>query len=87
MSHEIGSATDFYDMIDRIDGFLTDQGHAFGLVYAGDGNGELTNWAGGASSVSGDVHHFHAFRRGFRRRRIRERSCRIWDGRRNVLAQ
>lgn len=52
MSFVTGTAVNFLDMIDILDGFLTDAGHAWGLTYAGDGNGELTNYAGGVDSVS-----------------------------------
>lgn len=52
MSYMTGTATDFLNLIDIIDGFLTDAGHAFGLAYSGDGNGELTGWSGGVDSVA-----------------------------------
>lgn len=52
MSHIIGTAADFRDFIDILDGFLTDQGHAWGLQYVGDGNGRMVDWAGGVDSVA-----------------------------------
>jgi hypothetical protein len=50
--YEIGTATDFNDLLDKLDTFLTATGSAFGLTYAGTGNGTLTAYKGGASSVA-----------------------------------
>lgn len=51
MTTQIGSASDFLDFIDQLDAFLCDAGHAWGLVDSADGNGRLTDLAGGVSSV------------------------------------
>jgi hypothetical protein len=47
-----GTATDFADLLDKLDTFLTAKGSAFGLAYAGTGDGVLTDYSGGASSVA-----------------------------------
>jgi hypothetical protein len=49
---EIGTATDYVDLLDRLNTFLTAKGSAFGLSYTGTGDGELTDYSGGASSVA-----------------------------------
>ncbi len=48
----IGTATDYNDLLDRLNTFLTTKGSAFGLVYAGGGDGSLTDYSGGAASVA-----------------------------------
>lgn len=50
--YEIGTATDHIDLLDKLETFLTATGSAFGLTYAGTGNGTLTAYKGGASSVA-----------------------------------
>ena len=50
--YEIGTATDYYDLLDRLNTFLTTKGSAFGRTYTGTGNGTLTAYSGGASSVA-----------------------------------
>lgn len=52
MSYEIGTATDFLDLLGKLDTFLTAKGHAFGLNYQGTGTGTLGAYSGGASSVA-----------------------------------
>lgn len=47
-----GTATDLYDLADKLHAFLTATGSAFGLQFTGTGNGTLTAYAGGASSVA-----------------------------------
>jgi hypothetical protein len=47
-----GTATNHADLLDRLDTFLTAKGSAFGLTYAGTGNGTFTAYSGGASSVA-----------------------------------
>lgn len=47
-----GTATDYTDLLDRLNTYLTAKGSAFGLIYAGTGNGTLTAYSGGASSVA-----------------------------------
>ena len=49
---EVGTATDYTDLLDRLDTFLTAKGSAFGLGYVGTGNGTFTDYSGGASSVA-----------------------------------
>ncbi len=49
---EIGTATDYRDLLAKLDTFLTTTGSAFGLTYAGTGNGALTAYKGGASSIA-----------------------------------
>lgn len=52
MSYEIGTATSAADLLNKLNTFLTAKGKAYGLSYVGTGNGVLTAWDGGASSVS-----------------------------------
>jgi hypothetical protein len=47
-----GTATDYNDLAERLHTFLTDKGSAFGLTYTGAGDGRLTDYSGGASSVA-----------------------------------
>jgi len=47
-----GTADDYNDLLERLHTFLTGKGSAFGLSYAGTGNGTLTAYSGGASSVA-----------------------------------
>lgn len=47
-----GTATDYIDLLDRLDTFLTAKGSAYGLAYSGTGNGLLTGLSGGADSVA-----------------------------------
>jgi hypothetical protein len=49
---EIGTATNFVDLLDRLDTFLTATGSAYGLAYAGTGDGTLTAYKGGADSIA-----------------------------------
>lgn len=50
--YEIGTATDHLDLLTKLETFLTATGSAFGLTYAGTGNGTLTAYKGGSSSVA-----------------------------------
>jgi hypothetical protein len=52
MSHEIGTAANYLDLLDRLDTFLTANGHAWGVSYAGTGNGRITGYRGSATSVA-----------------------------------
>lgn len=52
MSYEIGTATDFLDLVGKLDTFLTAKGQAFGLNYQGTGTGTMGSITGGASSVA-----------------------------------
>jgi len=47
-----GTATDYNDLLDQLNSYLTAKGSAFGLAYAGTGDGTLTAYGGGASSVA-----------------------------------
>ena len=47
-----GTASDYADLLDRLNTFLTATGSAFGLEYEGTGTGTFTAYAGGASSVA-----------------------------------
>lgn len=49
---EIGTATDYADLLDRLHTFLTAIGSAFGLEYTGTGDGTFTAYSGGADSVA-----------------------------------
>lgn len=49
---EIGTASDYADLLDRLNTFLTAKGSAFGLEYQGTGDGTFTAYSGGASSVA-----------------------------------
>lgn len=49
---EIGTATNYRDLAAKLNTFLTATGSAFGLTYAGTGNGTLTAYKGGASSLA-----------------------------------
>lgn len=52
MSYLIGTATDYLDLLTQVKNWLTAKGSAFGLMYAGTGNGTFTAYRGGASSVA-----------------------------------
>lgn len=47
-----GTASDYADLLDRLNTFLTATGSAFGLEYVGTGDGTFTASAGGATSVA-----------------------------------
>lgn len=49
---ETGTATDYADLLEKLDAFLTTNGSAFGLTYAGTGTGALSGYRGGPSSVA-----------------------------------
>lgn len=49
---QTGTATDYADLIEQLDAFLTTNGSAFGLTFAGTGTGVLTGYRGGASSIA-----------------------------------
>jgi hypothetical protein len=49
---EIGTATDYRDLLEKLDTFLTATGSAFGLTYSGTGDGTLTGYKGGSASVA-----------------------------------
>lgn len=48
----VGTASDYIDLLDRLNDFLTNKGSAFGLTYTGTGDGTFTDYSGGASSVA-----------------------------------
>jgi hypothetical protein len=49
---EIGTASDYRDLLEKLDTFLTATGSAYGLAYSGAGNGTLTGYKGGSASVA-----------------------------------
>lgn len=52
MSTSIGTATDYTDLLAKLDAFLCATGHAWGKAYTGTGTGDLTAYIGTASSVA-----------------------------------
>lgn len=52
MSYVTGTASGFMDLLDELDAFLCDAGHAWGKTYSGTGDGTLTAYAGKAASVA-----------------------------------
>jgi hypothetical protein len=52
MSFEIGSATNYQDLLNKLNTFLTTNGKAFGLSFTGTGNGAMTSRNGGTSSIA-----------------------------------
>lgn len=52
MSNTTGTATDYYDLLDKLNTFLTAAGTAFGMSYVGTGNGPIEGYRGGASSIA-----------------------------------
>lgn len=51
MSTLTGSAATYLELLETLDGFLCDQGHAWGLTYTGAGTGRLGGYIGTATSV------------------------------------
>lgn len=49
---EIGTASDYRDLLAKLDTFLTATGSAFGLTYAGTGNGTVTGLKGGTAALA-----------------------------------
>lgn len=49
---EIGTATNYQDLLSKLHTFLTATGSAYGLTYTGTGTGVMINYKGGASSVA-----------------------------------
>jgi hypothetical protein len=49
---EIGTATDYADLLNKLNTFLMAKGSAFGLSFSSTGNGTLTNYSGGPDSVA-----------------------------------
>jgi hypothetical protein len=52
MSTKIGTASNYLDLLDQLDDFLTATGHAWGKNYSGVGTGDLVSYIGTASSVA-----------------------------------
>ena len=52
MSYEIGTAANAADLLNKLNTFLTSKGKAWGATFVGMGNGIISAWDGGASSVS-----------------------------------
>lgn len=49
---EIGTATDYVDLLNRLNTFLTAKGSAFGIAFTGAGNGALAAYSGGTDSMA-----------------------------------
>ncbi|MGO1072559.1 hypothetical protein [Lysobacter sp. CA199] len=63
MTTKIGTATNYADLLTKLDAFLTATGHAWGLTFTGAGNGRLRGpggtvggYIGTASSVTETIH-------------------------------
>lgn len=52
MSTQAGTASDYLDLVEKLDLFLTQTGHAWGKAYAGTGTGDLVEYLGTAGSVA-----------------------------------
>jgi hypothetical protein len=52
MSTQIGTASDYLDMLEKLDTFLTATGHAWGKKFTGTGTGDLTAYIGTSTSVA-----------------------------------
>jgi hypothetical protein len=52
MSFQTGTATDYSDLLDKLDTFLTSQGMTLAPIFAGTGNGTIASLIGGSASVA-----------------------------------
>jgi hypothetical protein len=52
VSYQIGTATDYSDLLDQLDTFLTSQGMTLSPSYVGTGNGTIAGLIGGSASVA-----------------------------------
>jgi hypothetical protein len=52
MSYEIGTATNYADLLNKLNTFLTAKGTAYYPTYTGTGNGIISAWDGGVSSIA-----------------------------------
>lgn len=52
MSTQIGTASDYVDLLVKLDAFLTSTGHAWGKRFTGTGDGDLIEYLGTAASVA-----------------------------------
>lgn len=52
MSFQTGTATDYSDLLDQLDTFLTSQGMTLSPSFAGTGNGTISGLIGGSASVA-----------------------------------
>lgn len=52
MSTKIGTATTYANLLDLLDAFLCDAGHAWGLTFTGTGTGRLTAYVGKTATVT-----------------------------------
>lgn len=52
MSYQIGTATDYSDLLNQLDTFLTSQGMTLTPAYTGTGNGTISALIGGSASVA-----------------------------------
>ena len=55
MTLRIGVASDYYDFLNQLETALCREGHAWGLLYAGAGNGTLTGTEGATGGYRGGV--------------------------------
>lgn len=55
MSTQIGTASDYVDLLTKLDAFLCATGHAWGKNFTGTGTGDLIEYLGTASSVAETV--------------------------------
>ena len=55
MTIRTGVATDYYDFLNRLESALCTEGHAWGLLYAGAGNGTLTGPEGATGGYRGGI--------------------------------
>lgn len=52
MSTLIGTATDYLDLLDQLDSYLTTTGHAWGKTFVGTGDGDMVDYIGTSTSVA-----------------------------------
>ena len=52
MSFQTGTATDYSDLLNQLDTFLTSQGMTLAPAFAGTGNGTIAGLIGGSASVA-----------------------------------
>ena len=53
MTLRTGTASDYFDFLGRLESALCTEGHAWGLLYSGAGNGTLTGPDGAAGGYRG----------------------------------
>ncbi len=55
MSYQIGTATGYDDLLNKLDTFLTSQGMCTSSAYAGTGNGLISGLIGGSASIAENI--------------------------------